>query len=105
MAVKNFRKLPSSAEEGKADAVAAYVGGNTKVIDLAGNTAVPGFTDSHYHLSGVGARERTLNLESTKKTNLEDFLAKVKAAAAEHKPGEWVTGRGWIESEWPRPVF
>src|SRR5881394_1779427 len=48
--------------------VAAYVGGNTKVIDLAGNTAVPGFTDSHYHLSGVGARERTLNLESTKKT-------------------------------------
>src|SRR5947209_8610584 len=26
--------------------VAAYVGGNTKVIDLAGNTAVPGFTDS-----------------------------------------------------------
>src|SRR5881628_3728354 len=64
--------------------VAAYVGGNTKVIDLAGSTAVPGFTDSHYHLSGVGARERTLNLESTKNTSLEDFLAKVKTASAEH---------------------
>ena len=86
-------------------AAAAYIGSGTKVIDLRGGTAVPGFTDSHYHLIGVGARERNLNLESTKNTNLEDFLAKVKAAVAEHRPGEWLTGRGWIESEWPNPAF
>lgn len=84
---------------------ASYIGPNTRVIDLEGATAFAGFTDSHYHLSGVGARERNLNLESTKSTNLDDFLAKVKAAVSERKPGEWVTGRGWIESEWPRPVF
>ena len=84
---------------------AAHAGSGTKLIDLRGLIAVPGFTDSHYHLSGVGERERTLNLESTKNTNLEDFLAKVKAAAGERKAGEWVTGRGWIESEWPNPVF
>lgn len=85
--------------------VAPYAGANTKIIDLHGNTAVPGFTDSHYHLTGVGQRERTLNLESTKNTNLEDFLEKVRTVVAEKKPGEWVTGRGWIESEWPKPVF
>ena len=85
--------------------VAAYVGSGTKVIDLNGSTAVPGFTDSHYHLTGVGARERNLNLESTKNTNLADLLAKIKAAVAEHRLGEWVTGRGWIESEWPNPAF
>jgi hypothetical protein len=90
---------------GSSNDAAAYVGSNTKVIDLRGNTAVPGFTDSHYHLSGVGARERNLNLESTKNTNLEDFLTKVQAAVAERQPGGWVTGRGWIESEWPNPVF
>jgi len=90
---------------GSAADVAAYVGPNTRVIDLHGNTAVPGFTDSHYHLTGVGERERTLNLESTKNTNLEDFLEKVKAAVAAKKPGEWLTGRGWIESEWPNPQF
>jgi predicted amidohydrolase YtcJ len=84
---------------------AEYVGPNTRLIDLRGNTAMPGFTDSHYHLSSVGERERALNLDSTKNTNLEDFLEKVKAAAAQKKPGEWVTGRGWIESEWPKPVF
>jgi predicted amidohydrolase YtcJ len=82
-----------------------YVGPNTKVIDLQGNTATPGLTDSHYHLYGVGQRERTLNLADTKNTNIEDFLAKVKAAASAKKPGEWLTGRGWIESEWPQPVF
>jgi predicted amidohydrolase YtcJ len=85
--------------------VAAYVGSGTNVIELQGNTATPGFTDSHYHLYGVGQRERTLNLASTKNTDLEDFLKKVKAAVAQKKPGEWVTGRGWIESEWPKPVF
>src|SRR5262245_5632184 len=51
---------------GSAADVAAYVGPNTKVIDLKGNTATPGLTDSHYHLYGVGQRERTLNLEDTK---------------------------------------
>ena len=90
---------------GSASDAAGYVGPNTKVIDLQGNTAYPGFTDSHYHLTGVGQRERTLNLDSTKNTDLEDFLQKVKAAVDANKPGEWVVGRGWIESEWPKPVF
>ena len=80
-----------------------YVGTNTRVVDLKGNTVLPGFTDSHQHLSGVGLREMTLNLEGT--TSLEDFLAKVKARVDQAKPGEWVTGRGWIETHWQPPVF
>ena len=73
------------------------------MVDLKGNTVLPGFTDSHQHLSGVGQREMTLNLEGT--TSLEDFLAKVKARVDQTKPGEWVTGRGWIETHWKPPVF
>ena len=80
-----------------------YVGQNTRVVDLKGNTVLPGFTDSHQHLSGVGQREMTLNLEGT--ASLEDFLAKVKARVDQAKPGEWVTGRGWIETHWKPPVF
>lgn len=80
-----------------------YVGANTRVVDLHGNTVLPGFTDSHQHLSGVGQREMTLNLEGT--TSLEDLLAKVKARVDQAKPGEWVTGRGWIETHWQPPVF
>src|SRR5215216_1897691 len=80
-----------------------YVGPNTRVVDLKGNTVLPGFTDAHQHLSGVGQREMTLNLEGT--TSLEDLLAKVKLRVDQAKPGEWVTGRGWIETHWQPPVF
>ena len=80
-----------------------YVGNDTRVIDLKGKTMLPGMTDSHHHLSGVGFREMTLNLEGI--TSLEDFLAKVKARVDQAKPGQWVTGRGWIETFWKPPVF
>ena len=84
-------------------AAQAYVGSNTRVVDLHGSTVLPGFTDSHQHLSGVGLREMTLNLEGA--TSLEDLLAKVKARVDQVKPGEWVTGRGWIETHWQPPAF
>lgn len=80
-----------------------YVGPKTRVVDLHGSTVLPGFADAHQHLSGVGQREMTLNLEGTK--SLDDFLAKVKARVDQAKPGEWVTGRGWIETHWLPPVF
>jgi predicted amidohydrolase YtcJ len=80
-----------------------FIGTNTRVVDLKGNTVLPGFTDSHQHLSGVGLREMTLNLEGT--TSLQDLLAKVKARVDQTKPGDWVTGRGWIETHWQPPVF
>ena len=80
-----------------------YAGKGTKVIDLQGKTVLPGFTDAHQHLSGVGFREMTLNLEGT--SSLQDLLAKLKARVDQAKSGEWVTGRGWIETHWQPPVF
>ena len=80
-----------------------FIGKDTRVVDLKGNTVLPGFTDSHQHLSGVGQREMTLNLEGT--TSLDDFLAKVKERVDQKKPGEWVTGRGWIETHWQPAAF
>lgn len=80
-----------------------YVGAKTRVIDLSGRTMVPGMTDAHQHLAGVGFREMTLNLEGI--TSLEAFLAKVKERVDQTKPGDWITGRGWIETFWTPPVF
>lgn len=80
-----------------------YKGSGTRVIDLAGKTVVPGLTDSHCHLSGVGAREITLNLEGT--GSLDELLSKIKERVSRSKPGEWVTGRGWIETFWSPPAF
>jgi predicted amidohydrolase YtcJ len=116
---KNGNIYTVNDDKPKAEAVAAqygkivFVGSNAevkkyevkgvKVIDLKGATVVPGLVDSHYHFSGVGFREMNLNLEGT--TSLEDFLAKVKARVSKAGPGEWVTGRGWIETFWKPPAF
>src|ERR1044071_4210238 len=88
---------------GSNEAAQKFVGTSTRVVDLKGNTVLPGFTDSHQHLSGVRQREMTLNLEGT--TSLNDLLAKVKERVDQTKAGEWVTGRGWIETHWQPPVF
>ncbi len=80
-----------------------YVGNKTRVIDLKGQTVVPGMTDSHQHLAGVGFREMTLNLEGV--ASLEDFLNRIKVRIEQAKPGEWVVGRGWIETFWKPPAF
>lgn len=89
----------------------AFVGSNEdakkfqagRVVDLTGKTVVPGLTDSHCHIFGIGEREMTLNLEGT--NTLEDFLARVKARVAQTDRGKWVTGRGWIETFWKPPRF
>jgi hypothetical protein len=99
VAVKGLRIIYVGSNNG----AQKYIGANTRVVDLHGNTMLPGLTDSHYHLFGVGFREITLNLEGI--TSLEDFLAKVKARVDQAKRGEWITGRGWIETFWRPPIF
>ena len=74
-----------------------------RVVDLQGRTVVPGMTDAHCHIFGIGAREMNLNLEGA--TSLDDFLARVKERVRQTPPGQWVTGRGWIESFWKPQVF
>jgi len=74
-----------------------------QTVDLAGKTVLPGLTDSHCHIFGIGERELSLNLEGT--NTLEDFLAKVSERATKTEPGKWITGRGWIETFWKPAQF
>src|SRR5437868_492463 len=75
----------------------------THIVDLAGKTVTPGFTDSHCHIFEIGEREMTLNLEGM--NTREDFLAKVKERVAQMERDKWITGRGWIETFWKPPQF
>jgi predicted amidohydrolase YtcJ len=73
------------------------------VIDLEGRTVVPGLTDAHAHLEDIGLRELAFDLEGT--SSVADLKARLQQRVAHTKPGEWITGRGWIESRWKPPVF
>ncbi len=85
-----------------ADAAQQAVSG-ARVIDLAGRTVLPGLTDSHVHLAGVGDRELSFNLEGT--ASLAELQSRLRERAAHTEQGKWVIGRGWIESKWAPPKF
>jgi predicted amidohydrolase YtcJ len=72
-------------------------------IDLKGAAAYPGFIDSHVHLTGVGLREMTLNLDQV--GSVEALKAAVAAWAAAHPGAGPLTGRGGIETHWPEGRF
>lgn len=90
----------------------AYVGSNdgarrqapaaARIIDLKGATVFPGLADAHAHLSGIGWRE--LHFDLTGVESLAALQRRVRERAAAD-PGEWIVGRGWIESKWSPAAF
>jgi predicted amidohydrolase YtcJ len=81
--------------------IAPYIGPGTKVIDLQGRRAIPGFIESHGHFTGVGEARIVLNL--TRAKNWDEIVAMVRDAAGKARPGEWIRGRGWHQEKWDRP--
>ncbi len=85
---------------GTNEEIAPYLGPRTRVVDLRGRLAIPGFIDGHGHFTGVGQAQVTLNL--TKVKNWDEVVAMVKDAAQKARPGEWIRGRGWHQDKWDR---
>jgi len=78
--------------------VEPYIGPETRVIDLDGQTIVPGLKESHGHLMGIGQAKMTVNLVGI--SGYDELIERVKAAADKAQPGEWIRGRGWHEEKW-----
>jgi predicted amidohydrolase YtcJ len=73
--------------------VKSYLASSTQVVDLHGQTVIPGLNDNHSHSLAGGAEARQVQLRDTK--TVADALAQIKAAAATKKPGEWILGTSW----------
>jgi predicted amidohydrolase YtcJ len=86
---------------GSAAEIAPLVGPQTRVIDLRGRLAVPGFIESHAHFTGVGDAQRILDL--TKAATFDDVVAMVQTAARSAAEGTWILGRGWHQEKWRSP--
>jgi predicted amidohydrolase YtcJ len=78
--------------------IATHIGPSTRVIDLHGQLAIPGFIEGHGHFTGVG--EFRLGLDLREARTWDDIVAQVARAAKTAKPGEWIIGRGWHQSKW-----
>ena len=75
-----------------------FIGPDTRVIDLQGQTLVPGLKESHGHLMGIGIAKMTVDLVGI--SGYDELIERVLAAAEGVGEGEWITGRGWHEEKW-----
>ena len=83
---------------GSADEIDAYTGADTRVIDLEGRLAVPGFIEGHGHFMGMGEAQMQLGLLGT--SSWDQVVAKVDSATGAAASGTWVEGRGWHQEKW-----
>jgi len=82
-----------------------YIGPQTRVIDLAGRTVIPGLIDSHIHATAAGLSwDAELHWEQNR--TLADGLRQIAAAAKGRKPGSWiVVGGGWVPTQFVEQRF
>jgi predicted amidohydrolase YtcJ len=80
-----------------------FIGKGTRKIHLAGRTVVPGLTDAHVHVEGLGTALERLDLVGA--ASLPEALARVAEAVKNAPAGEWLQGRGWDQNDWPEKRF
>ena len=80
------------------DEVAAHIGPNTRRIDARGATIVPGFIDSHGHMASLGQSLGAPDFRAAR--SVDEIAAVVRKQAAARKPGEWILGRNWDQTNW-----
>jgi hypothetical protein len=97
LAIRDHRILAVGSDA----AIARYVGPDTKVVDLRGRLAIPGFIDAHAHFMGLGESLKQLDLMGA--PTWQAIVRKVAAAAKDAKPGEWILGQGWHQAKWEHP--
>ncbi len=118
LVLHNANVYTGSAQTPRAEAVLVvdgrivYVGSSAEAlrraptgarrIDLGGLTVLPGLTDSHAHLSGIGWRELYFDLTGVE--SLAVLQQRLRTRASTDK-GAWILGRGWIESRWTPVAF
>ena len=94
---------PGGGAHGDSNELKNFRGHNTRVIDLHGQFAMPGFNDAHLHLAEAAYGKNDVNLVAT--SSLADFEQRIRVTLSFYKPGEWIVGRGWDHTLWPRKAF
>jgi predicted amidohydrolase YtcJ len=87
---------------GSSSEIGALVGADTRVIDLEGRLAIPGFIEAHGHYLSLG-RSKTI-LDLTQVTSFEQMVDLVATAVAEVEPATWIEGTGWHQERWSAPA-
>jgi predicted amidohydrolase YtcJ len=72
-------------------------------LDVGSATVVPGLIDAHAHVGGLGFAMLGADLVGT--ASKAEIIQRLRAKAAQLKPGEWLLGNGWDQNDWPQQSF
>ncbi len=89
---------------GSREQVMAQRAPGTQIVDLQGRTLLPGFIDPHMH-TAMAVILSWLDVGPFTTKTVEEALAKIKAAAAAAKEGDWVQAANFDPSLTPGPAL
>lgn len=72
-------------------------------LDGKAKTVLPGLTDAHAHVLGLGLLKS--NLDLTGVTSVDAAVARIAAYAKSRPDARWLLGRGWNQVIWPVQAF
>ncbi len=75
------------------------ISADTRVIDLAGKLALPGFIDDHTHFINGGFHLLSVDLRGARTQH--EFARRIAGQARKLGPGHWITGGDWDHELWP----
>lgn len=80
-------------------AIAELIGPHTRVLDMGGRTAIPGFVESHNHPVFFGLTlAAAIDAGSPPNDTIADIADRVAQAARDAGPGEWLRGYRYDDS-------
>ncbi len=93
LAVKDGRIMAVGAN----NEVHAFIGPDTRVLDLEWKPVLPGINEAHMHAPFFGATRPPLALDLTYPAiqSIQDMVEVLRQKVSEVEPGEWIRGFGW----------
>ena len=74
----------------------------TQVLDVGGQTVLPGLIDAHLHLTNLGLVLQQVDLMAAR--SFEEVIART-LAFAQATSAPWILGRGWDQNLWVSDAF
>src|SRR6185436_17744668 len=84
---------------GSNDEIKRLIDGHTRVVEVKGKLALPGFIDDHTHFIEGGFHLLSVDLRDA--ATPEEFGRRIKDHAAKLAKGRWIIGGDWDHERWP----